>query len=525
MSTIGVYKMNQPDIRYEQGKALLPEGRFAEAAVIFEQLTVEMPKFKKAWEKLAFSYLGQNLLEEAIRCYDEILIRYPKDAMAFYQKAVLEDQAGRHDKALESLDKALKIEPKNAEFLYSNGYVHYRMKKYNEAIFWFDRTLEVDPFLFAAADHKCICLTALGAYDEVIYSCLEFIERFKCFVQGGTEDLEQKKQIYSKQKDDEDSGELFGKETVSLQKEDILRLYNYLSFAYMKMGAFKQAEYILHQEISFAPGEARTYYYLGLVQTALDKYEEAVGSYETALKLDPSFTSAQINLGMMLEKAAAQKTEAAESRELYERSLLVLEHVLVKEPENSSIFYKIGQISLALGLKDKALCAFNDVLQLDASFVPVYEDLAKMKFNDGDYDGALAFLNEAQIKDPFNCEVMNLIGVIYSIRGENDMALKYLDRAVMLDSANAKALYNKALIYIKTEDYEKVVECLSRVYEQNALESGLSYSKVLYFLGKSFQNLERYEEALSVFEKLQKYDPEDKNISEIIADLKNEIGK
>ena len=519
--------MNQADTRYEQGKTFLMEGRFEEAAVIFEQLASEMPKFKKAWEKLAFSYLGQNLLEEAIGCYDEILIRYPKDAAAFYQKAVLEDQAGRCDKALDSLDKALKIEPNNAEFLYSKGYAYYRMKKYNEAVFWFDRTLEIDPFLFTAADHKCICLTALGAYDEVVYSCLEFIERFKCFIQEDP-DGPQKKQMPvsdSNPKDEDGGGELFGKETASLQKEDIRRLYNYLSFAYMKMGAFKQAEHILHQEISFAPDEARTYYYLGLAQTALDKYDEAVSSYETALKLDPSFTAAQINLGMMLEKAAGKKTEADEARELYERSLSILEHVLVKEPENSSILYKIGQISLALGLKDKAYSAFNDVLHLDASFVPVYEDLAKMKFNDGDYDSAFSILNEAQVKDPFNCEVMNLIGVIYSIRGENDMALNYLDRAIMLDSANTKALYNKALIYIKTEDYEKVIECLSRIYKQNALESGLSYSKVLYFLGKSFQNLERNEEALSVFEKLQKYDPEDKSILEIIDDLKSEMGE
>ncbi|MCL2141325.1 MAG: tetratricopeptide repeat protein [Methanimicrococcus sp.] len=515
--------MNQTDIRYEQGKALLQEGRFTEAAVIFEQLTAEMPKYKKAWEKLAFSFLGQNLLEEAIQCYDEILVRYPKDAAAFYQKAVLEDQAGRHDKALESLDKALKIEPKNAEFLYSNGYVHFRMKKYNEAIFWFDRALAIDPFLFAAADYKCVCLTALGVYDEVIYASLEFIERFKCFIQEDSDDLKKEKQIQnsdSNPKDDDDGSELFGKETISLQKEDIHRLYGYLSFAYMKIGAFKQAEDILYQEISFASDESQIYYYLGLVQTALGKYDEAISSYEKVLKLDPSFTAAQINLGLTLEKAAGKKTEATESLELYERSLSVLEHVFESEPENSSVLYKIGQISLALGLKDKALCAFNDVLHLDASFVPVFEDLAKIKFNDGDYDGALSILNEAQVKDPFNYEVMNLIGVIYSIKGENEAALKYLNRAATLDATNAKALYNKALIHIKTEDYEKAIECLSCIYKQNALDAGLSYSKVLLFLGESFQNLGCYDDALSIFEQLQKYDPEDTSVLEIIAELK-----
>jgi tetratricopeptide (TPR) repeat protein len=547
--------MNQKDTRYEQGKALLLEGHFAEAAAVFEQLTAEMPKYKKAWEKLAFSYLGQNRLNEAIRCYDEILIRYPKEAAAFYQKAVLEDQAAHYDKSLDSLDKALKAEPNNAEFLYFKGYVYYHMKKYNDAIFWFDRALEIDPFLFAAADHKCVCLTALGVYDEIIYACPEFIERFKCFIQedaGGQNEKQNDKQndkqnekqkpnfdsklkddsngggqfgkdIDSTQKEDDAGSELFGKETVSILKEDIRRLYSYLSFAYMKTGAFKQAEDILYQELSFASDEPQIYYYLGLVQNALGKYDETINSYETALKLDASFTAAQINLGLALEKAAGKKTDVAESNNLYERSLSVLENVLSIEPENSSVLYKVGQISFALGQKDKALLAFTDVLHLDPSFVPVYEDLAKMKFNDGDYDGALNILNEAQVKDPFNCEVMNLIGVVYSIRGENDTALKYLDRAVMLDLTNAKALYNKALIYIKTNDHEKVIDCLSCIYKQSALDSGLSYPKVLYFLSKSFHSLGRHEEARLVFEKLQKYDPKDASVLEIIGELKEEL--
>ncbi|WNY24100.1 Beta-barrel assembly-enhancing protease [Methanimicrococcus hongohii] len=539
--------MNHTDKRYEQGKALLAEGRNDEAVTIFESLTQDMPKFKKAWEKLSFAYINSERPEDAVRCYDEILIRYPKDAFALYQKSVLEEKTGQLDSALESIEKALKYEPENAEFLYSKGFVLYRKKRLNEAIGWFDKALDIDPYFFAAADYKCLCLMTLGIYDELILSCLEYIDRFKDFIdhdsfpsvdmensdgghgnEHGSGHANEHGSEHDNEHSNERGGELFGKESEIIKKEDIWHLYSYLSFSYMKLGAFRQAEDILMKELEFDYEKSRVYYYLGLVQNALGKYDSASSSYLLSLEHEPDFISARINLGSAYGKAAEAEFRragkiTAEANELFKKSLSTFEIVLAKEPENLSILYEVGRIYLELGDLEDAEKAFNDVLRLDPGFVPVYEYLAKMKFNAGDYESALSYLSDAQVKDPFNYEIMNLTGVIYSKKGDNDFALKCLIRAEMLDPACPKAHYNKALIFIKEERFEEAASALSQIKEIDAEENGISYAKVLNFYGTALQNVGKYEEALVVFEQLLKIAPEDESVNEVVSILKNEV--
>jgi len=527
--------MNRTDTRYEQGKTLLSGGHYSDAAAVFEELIKDMPKFKKAWGKLALTYVHLENMSGAIRCYDEILIRYPKDAQALYQKAVLEEKTGRSDSALESVDKALKFEPVNAEFLYLKGFVLYRKKKFNDAISWFDQTLAVDPYHFQAANHKCLCLKTLGIYDELILSCSEYISRF--------EDLVHDSELPADDADlDEDGGELFGKEASAIGRKELRHLYSYLSYSYMKLGALRQAEEILRRELEFGFAQSRVYYYLGLVQNALGDYEKAASSYRLSAELEPDFTAAHLQHGLTLSKAAekefkvsktktgpthspanqspANQSPANHSLELYQKAIGCFEQVLASEPENLTALFETGKIHLALNDAEKANQAFEDVYRLDPSFVPVYEYLAKIKFIAGDYEAALTLLADAQAEDPFNYEIMNLTGIIYSKKGDNDFALKCLKRAEMLDPANPKTHYNKALIFMKEERYEEAAASLSLIRGQGAENHDIPYKKVLSFYADALQNTGKKEEALLVLEELLALDPADESVIEAVSALK-----
>ena len=513
--------MNRTDARYEQGKVLLSGGHYPEAAAVFGEIVKDMPKFKKAWGKLALTYVHLEDIGAAIRCYDEILIRYPKDAHALHQKAVLEEKMGLSDNALGSIDKALKFEPINAEFLYYKGFVFFRKKKFNDAIFWFDRALASDPYHFQAADYKCLCLMTLGAYDELILSCSEYVDRFEDLVH----DFELSDGDAERY---EDGGELFGKEASAIGKEDLCHLYNYLSFAYMKLGAFRQAEEILYRELEFDVTKSRVYYYLGLVQNELGDYEKAASSYGKSIELEPDFFASRLHLSLTLAKAADKELKASgtntafgHSLELYQKAVDGLEQVFANDPKNLTALYEIGKIRLALHDTQKAEKAFEDVFQRDPTFIPVYEYLAKIKFDAGDYEAALSLLSDAQTKDPFNYEVMNLTGVIYSKKGDNEFALKCLERAIMLDPVHPKAHYNKALIFMKEEKYEEAAASLSLIRKPAAEKNGISYEKVLNFYADALQNIGKKDEALSVSEELSALNPADESLDDSVSALKN----
>ncbi|MDV0447346.1 Lipopolysaccharide assembly protein B [Methanosarcinaceae archaeon Ag5] len=494
--------MSQPDNRFEQGRTLLLDGRYKEAGDIFAQLSKEMPKFKKAWESLAFTYVQLNDYDRAIACYEEILIRYPKDHAFWNQKAVLEEQTGQYDKAMASVEKALKFDPGNAEYLYSKGFILYRQKQLNDAIMYFDRALETDPFLFAAADLKCVCLMSLGIYDELAASCILFIDRFESFVVDGSEE--------------DREGTLFGKGgDVELRKEDMRRLYSYQSFAFMKMGAFEKSEEVLEKELLISPDDAGVYYYLGLMQNATGKLQKAVVSFERVIELDPNFMSARIQLGFVLSKI--------NTHDSLEQALLVFDKIVAIEPENLSVRYEVGKIHLRLNEPEKALAAFNYVSQMDPAFIPVYEEIGKLKLasagqNPAMLDEAVAVLSKAQNIDPFHYEITNMLGIVYAKKGDNTQAIQNFDRAIHADPFNPKAYFNKALILVKEKRYEEAVQFFAESLRYDALNPDVldNYATTLF-------KLERYSDALTVFKKLKTVEPNYENVDENIQIVEDKL--
>ncbi|WNY27662.1 Lipopolysaccharide assembly protein B [Methanolapillus ohkumae] len=493
--------MNPPDNRFEQGRTLLLDGQFLEAKDIFTQLSQEMPKFKKAWESLAYVYVQLNEYDKAIQCYEEILIRYPKDHVFWNQKAVLEEKIGDFSKSLASVEKALKYGPENAEYFYSKGFILYRQKKLNEAIAYFDRALELDPYLFSAADLKCVCLMSLGIYDELAASCILFIDRFEGLV--------------SDESKEDREGMLFGKDSdMPLLKDDIRRLYSYQSFAFMKLGAFEKSEQVLQKELEFCPDDAGIYYYLGLMQDATRKYSQAIASFEKAAELDPQFMNARIRLGFALSKWGVHEMHE-NGKDSLRKAILVFDSILAVEPENLSVRYESGKIYLYLNDMQKALFAFNYVLQMDPSFIPVYEEIGKLKLELADnkdspaLDEAIAVLSKAQNLDPFNYEIMNMLGIAYARKENNQSALMQFDRAIHADPFNPKAYFNKALILVKTNEYEKAVP----IFEKALLEDPQN-PQILDNYARALFNLGRYADAAKIFKELKFISPDYENVDE-----------
>ncbi|WNY25844.1 tetratricopeptide repeat protein [Methanolapillus millepedarum] len=494
--------MSQPDNRFEQGRTLLLDGRYKEAGDIFAQLSKEMPKFKKAWESLAYTYVQLNAYDKAIECYEEILIRYPKDHVFWNQKAVLEEQAGQFDKAMASVEKALKFDPENAEYLYSKGFILSRQKKLNDAIAYFDRALNADPFLFSAADLKCVCLMSLGIYDELAASCLLFIDRFEGFVaEGNEEDRE---------------GTLFGKDDeTKLRQEDLRRLYSYQSFAFMKMGAFEKSEEVLEKELLISPNDAGVYYYLGLMQNATGKLQKAVSSFEKVIELDPNFMNARIQLGFVLSKI--------NTFDSLEKALSVFDKIVAAEPENLSVRYEIGKIHLRLNEPEKALAAFTYVSQMDPAFIPVYEEIGKLKLASAiqypaALDEAIVLLSKAQNIDPFHYEITNMLGIVYAKKGSNEQAVQNFDRAIHSDPFNPKAYFNKALILVKMNNYEEAAK-----FFEESLKYDASNPDVLDNYATTLFKLERYLDALNAFKNLKTIDSGYENVDMNIQILEGKL--
>jgi tetratricopeptide (TPR) repeat protein len=103
---------------------------------------------EKTYKALAFAYVDQGKLEDAIKIYEKIIKKYPKDKDLF---GIYADMSfayyniDKNDKALEVINKAIKLMP-NRDILYiRRGDVVARVKGVEVAIKDYEKAIELNP--------------------------------------------------------------------------------------------------------------------------------------------------------------------------------------------------------------------------------------------------------------------------------------------------------------------------------------------------------------------------------------------
>ncbi|HZS35768.1 MAG TPA: tetratricopeptide repeat protein, partial [Polyangia bacterium] len=92
---------------------------------------------------------------------------------------------------------------------------------------------------------------------------------------------------------------------------------------------------------------------------------EAVGEYEAALSIDPSYTKAQVNLGAALDDLKDRKGARA-----------ALEKAVRMAPQSKEAWNNLGAVAAETGDTDRALTAFKKALELDGGYAEAWFNLA-----------------------------------------------------------------------------------------------------------------------------------------------------
>jgi len=148
------------------------------------------------------------------------------------------------------------------------------------------------------------------------------------------------------------------------------------------------------------PPDAREYFLSGCSYHELEMYTEAVKYYQKAIKLNPDFTEAFINLGVA--------------------------------------YYQLGKYS-------KAIDAYEKALQLNPQSPSLYNKLGSAYIIHGSYTKALGSFKKATDIEPGNPVSHYNLGVAYYLNGDRNAAFKEYAILKELDTQRAKSLLD--LIY------------------------------------------------------------------------------
>lgn len=155
-------------LSYDQGRALMQQGRYPDAAVALRAATDEDPSWTGAWYLLGLCQEEDRQYRMAVRAFDEVLARDPDHVDAACHRADALRRSNDYQAAIAAYDGILEGRPDEVRATAGRAEALRMLGRFEEAVEWFDRTLMLRPRQYLALCGKAAALNALRRYDEAL---------------------------------------------------------------------------------------------------------------------------------------------------------------------------------------------------------------------------------------------------------------------------------------------------------------------------------------------------------------------
>ena len=228
------------------------------------------------------------------------------------------------------------------------------------------------------------------------------------------------------------------------------------AFRLQNQGQLAQAETLYVQALRTVRDNPAIWFNHGLVLGDLGRPQEALASFDRALKLSPGTAeihNARANMLLVLCRAA--------------EALAALDRSLVLKPGYPGTLISRGQALLAMERADAALADFDAVLRLQPRLpvALVNRGLALEKL--GRHNEALASHGLALAADPDCCPALNQRGLLLALSGQHHAALADYDRALAIDLGIAAVRFNRATTLLALKRVGEAHAEMQRVFEEH----------------------------------------------------------
>lgn len=166
----------QQDPDVVEGTRLFQEGKFAEAAELFQKAVEKTPDSIEANYGLALSLLRNGRVDEGIARFKKVQALKPDMMEVYLALGESYFNKGENETALAYFDKALELYPSNAEVYYNIGIIHYKNDRTDEAIQHFSVSKSLDPDYAPTYYQLGLAYIKKGEMDKAIENLEMFLE-------------------------------------------------------------------------------------------------------------------------------------------------------------------------------------------------------------------------------------------------------------------------------------------------------------------------------------------------------------
>jgi len=222
----------------------------------------------------------EKILKDSVaRFPDSLLLR--ENLVQFYR-----DNAD-YDKALATVDQAIQKDSINARLWDIRGTLHFENEDTVQAIRSFEKALRLNPMpryliLLGSLYAQTKNTRALAVADALLQSKLPETEKEAYFIKG----------MYFTYTGDKSQAIAFFDKCLNLDNRHMFA-YREKGIALYDMGKYQEATAVLNKAVTLQNNFDEGYYWLGRCYEKLDKPNDAIDAYKTALLYSPDYVEAK----------------------------------------------------------------------------------------------------------------------------------------------------------------------------------------------------------------------------------------
>ncbi|HST29293.1 MAG TPA: tetratricopeptide repeat protein [Chthoniobacterales bacterium] len=452
---------NNPLVKFQLARAYVQNNNIAQATAALDQAIAAKPDYADAILALAEINLRAGKAQPAVGSIEGLLKNYPNLANASRAETLLisgYQALGRLDEAAAVCRENIKRAPQSAAGYFMLGLILHQQKKDDDARAALEKAAELAPDDFNALD-KLVELDLLTKrYDAATARVQEVLRK-----------------------------------NPNTAPAHFLEAKVYIGHG--AQGDLPRAESALRKAIELDPNFAPAYDLLTSIYIAQDKSKDALNELKIELAKNPKNPRLLLMTALMYERLK----DYGAAREFYEK-LLAVNGDSVLSLNNLAYLYaeKMNDLNKAYELAQKAR-------SLQPANGMVADTFGWILYKRGDYQQALASLQDSVAKFPDNPEVQYHLGMAQYMMGNTDQARAALQKAVRTESDfSGKEEAQKRLAQLENSSSKEgpAGQVASKSGESNDLVALLREADSSEKQGDSAKAASTYERAFRVNPKL-----------------------